>query len=563
MALPKSAKRKIFDQRYEILSIVGRGAESVVYHAKHISGTGQDVALKVLIQKNDSNGPKSGNSKALPERLRKEALTLVSCRTKHVVRLDDFHSVDDICYLSMEYAPNGDLLQYAEKLGGKVPAEQTTLFLRQCLEALEFIHATGVIHRDIKPENILVLSESEIRMADFGLALLPGDELSIDELKQGVGTFAYLPPETIHGTGYDTQSDLYALGLSFLEIAAGKNPFQELPVVDQLGARKDSELLNHAISSTSLPLNVQAVIRKLVAFDTAERFSSALEARKALDNATFEYNYPQASMDNSGDTSSLELKRESTNYSKDVSHKQKIAANSDTPEQPLSEPTARIDLDRIKSIIESNAPQKPAPQATKSSDQENQRAPRNAYPTAAKSITPQKRQSSSSRNKNAQSVRPMGIATFLTIAVGFALLTVVVLLSSNFIKAMFDDDLAGTPTKATEVSSASIASKPGPHRLHTLPRGVHSGLIKGIFPKENTPLAFLSSPSNQTLTLIVGAPGWIPTEIKTGKDHSIEYIFRTNGLILKFNQEMSSATITGTVTDVVTGKSGSWVINTP
>lgn len=562
MALPKSAKRKIFDQRYEILSIVGRGAESVVYHAKHISGTGHDVALKVLVKKNDSKEPKSVNSKDLPDRLRKEALTLVSCRTKYVVRLDDFHSVDDICYLSMEYAPNGDLLQYAEKLGGNVPAEQITLFLRQCLEALEFIHATGVIHRDIKPENILVVSESEIRMADFGLALLPGDELSIDELKQGIGTFAYLPPETIHGTGYDTQSDLYALGLSFLEIAAGKNPFQELSVVDQLGARKDSQLLDNAISSTSLPSHVQAVIRKLVAFDTAERFSSALEARKALDNATFDYNYPQASMDNSSETSS-EPKDKSTSHSKDVSHKQHVAANSDTPEGPLSEPTARIDLDRIKSIIESNAPQKRASLATNSPDQENHHELRRASSTAAKSVAPQKKQASSSRNKNIQSIRPMGIVTFLTIAVGFALLTVVVLLGSNVIRSMFDDNSAEAPTEITEVTSAPIAPKHVLHRLHTLPPGVHSGLIKGVFPKENTPLAFLSNPSNQTLTLIVGAPGWIPTEIKTGKNHSNEYIYRTNGLILKFNQEMSSATITGTVTDVVTGKSGSWVINTP
>ncbi len=562
MALPKSAKRKIFDQRYEILSIVGRGAESVVYHAKHISGTGQDVALKVLIQKNDSNGPTSGNSKALPERLRKEALTLVSCRTKHVVRLDDFHSVDDICYLSMEYAPNGDLLQYAKKLGGTVPAEQITLFLRQCLEALEFIHATGVIHRDVKPENILVLSESEIRMADFGLALLPGDELSIDELKQGVGTFAYLPPETIHGTGYDTQSDLYALGLSFLEIAAGKNPFQELPVVEQLNARKDLQLIDNAITNTSLPLHVQAVIRKLIAFDTTERFSSALEAKKALDSASFEYNYPQGSMNNKSEIAS---KREKENVAipNPATSNEALAANSDTPEKPVSEPTARIDLDRIKSIIESNTPQKRAPHATDSTHHKSQSESRRISPTSSDSVASKEKHSTLSRGKKAQSLRPMGVSTFITIAGGFALLTVIILLGSNFIRAMFHDNAIEAPTKITEAPPAAIASKPVLHRLHTLPQGVHSGIIEGVFPKENTPLAFLSNPKLGTLTLIVGAPGWVPTEIKTQKDSGNEYIFRTNGLILKFNQEMSSATITGTVTDVVTGKSGSWVINTP
>ena len=96
MALPSNTKRKIFDGRYEVLSIVGRGIDSVVYHARHVSGSNQEVALKVLLNHK--------NPTLLSERLRKEALTLVSCRHKYVVRLDDFHSVDNLCYLSMEYA---------------------------------------------------------------------------------------------------------------------------------------------------------------------------------------------------------------------------------------------------------------------------------------------------------------------------------------------------------------------------------------------------------------------------------------------------------------------------
>ena len=163
MTLPNNSKRRIFDGRYEILSIVGRGADSVVYHGRHITGTGQEVAIKVLINRDGTT--------TLTDKLRREALTLVSCRHRYVVRLDDFHSIQDLCYLSMEYAPQGDLLKYIAALPDKrLPPAQLALYLRQCLEALDFVHATGVIHRDLKPENILVSDDGFLKLTDFGLS---------------------------------------------------------------------------------------------------------------------------------------------------------------------------------------------------------------------------------------------------------------------------------------------------------------------------------------------------------------------------------------------------------
>ena len=143
----KTTKR-IFDGRYEILGIVGRGSRSVVYHARHALVPSSEVALKVLLQKKETS--------SLGEKLRKEALAMVSSRHKYVVRLDDFHSVGDLCYLSMEFAPERDLRVYAEKFGGKLGPKQVELFLSQAAEALNFIHKAGIIHRDLKPENILL-----------------------------------------------------------------------------------------------------------------------------------------------------------------------------------------------------------------------------------------------------------------------------------------------------------------------------------------------------------------------------------------------------------------------
>ena len=77
--------RKIFDDRYEILSIVGRGSASVVYHARHVLAQGTDVALKVLLERKEAG--------STTELLRREAMAMISSRHRYVVRLDDYRTV--------------------------------------------------------------------------------------------------------------------------------------------------------------------------------------------------------------------------------------------------------------------------------------------------------------------------------------------------------------------------------------------------------------------------------------------------------------------------------------
>ena len=95
-----SKTKKIFDGRYEIVGIVGRGSQSVVYRARHALVPTSEVALKVLLQ----TGKSDKDNRTLNEKLRKEALAMVSARHKYVIRIDDFHSIESLCYLSMEYA---------------------------------------------------------------------------------------------------------------------------------------------------------------------------------------------------------------------------------------------------------------------------------------------------------------------------------------------------------------------------------------------------------------------------------------------------------------------------
>ena len=267
-------KKKIFDNRYEIISIVGRGACSVVYHARHIKGNKSEVALKVLINKKGEapNG----------EKLRKEALAMVSSRHKYVIRLDDFHAIGDLAYLSMEYAPNRDVRKYMENIGGKLKPAQAELFLLQTAEALGFVHQVGIIHRDIKPDNILAVNDKEIRLGDFGVAVLPGEESSLEELQKGVGTMSYMAPEVLNGVRYDERSDIYALGVTYYEILTGIHPFDTLPMAEQMERRQDGNIPTPTSLVPEIPEYLSSAIMQALNPDPAARFPSTRELIQTL-----------------------------------------------------------------------------------------------------------------------------------------------------------------------------------------------------------------------------------------------------------------------------------------
>ncbi len=273
-----ASKKRIFDNLYEVLAIVGRGSGSVVYHARHVSAPTSEVALKVLV---DQKG-ETQNS----DRLRKEALAMVSCRDPHVIRLDDFHSVGNLCYLCLEYAPESDLRKYVTKLGGTLGAAQAELFLLQAAQALKVIHKAGILHRDIKPDNILVVNHREIRICDFGIALLPGETSTLQELQEGVGTMSYMSPEILEGKEYDHRADIYALGVSMYEMLLGRHPFDSAPLMKQLEVRQDQNVPALAAIVPNLPGYLSDIIMKALRYNPEDRFESAKDLVASLEART-------------------------------------------------------------------------------------------------------------------------------------------------------------------------------------------------------------------------------------------------------------------------------------
>lgn len=273
-----SAKKKIFDNRYEVLSIIGRGSRGVVYHARNISEREQEVALKVLIEKKGST--------PTMELLRKEALALISARHRYVIRLDDFHSLDGICYLAMELAPLGDLRRYIATKGKPLSNKQAEAYLLQSAEALEYVHKAGILHRDIKPDNLLVVDDKNVRLGDFGVALLPGETSSIEDLQKGIGTLSYMSPEVFEGTHYDVRSDLYSLGLTFFEAISGVHPFENVPLAHQVNARRTAKVPQLKSLAPNAPKGLVRAVQRCLAFDPEDRFQSCQELLEFLQNTS-------------------------------------------------------------------------------------------------------------------------------------------------------------------------------------------------------------------------------------------------------------------------------------
>jgi len=203
----------------EILELLGQGGMGAVYKARHRS-LDRLVALKIL-------PPEVGSEPAFAERFTREARALARLNHPKIVAVHDFGSADGLYYLTMEYVPGVNLRQLLQAQNLK-PAD-TLAIIPQICEALQFAHEEGIVHRDIKPENILIDTKGRVKIADFGLAKILGQDSNDSALTgthQVMGTLRYMAPEQMESAReVDHRADIYSLGVVFYELLT-----RELPV---------------------------------------------------------------------------------------------------------------------------------------------------------------------------------------------------------------------------------------------------------------------------------------------------------------------------------------------
>src|SRR6266545_2336316 len=215
----KSDRAKTFANfgDYELLEVIGRGGQGIVYRARQ-KGLNRTVALKVI-------GLGHWATEAHLKRFRREAEAAASLDHPGIVPIYEVGEREGSCYFSMKFVEGGQLDEVVKR--ETMPIRRSVELIAKVARTVHYAHEHGILHRDIKPGNILLDAKGEPLLADFGLAGLVEAESTITRTLELMGTPSYMAPEQAAGetTNVTKATDIYGLGAVFYQLLTGHPPF--------------------------------------------------------------------------------------------------------------------------------------------------------------------------------------------------------------------------------------------------------------------------------------------------------------------------------------------------
>ncbi|GAO35226.1 serine/threonine protein kinase [Sulfuricella sp. T08] len=258
--------------RFQVLRILGRGAQSVVYLA-HDPQLQREVAIKTMhFSQQEDRDLKIGA-------LIQESRTVSRLQHPNIVPIFEAGEHDSNPYLVFEYV-EGKTLAALLKEDGALPVPRAIQIIQQVLDAIAHAHQHKIIHRDLKPSNILMNPEGIPRVMDFGIATkISGAAHQGNEL---MGTPAYMSPEYINTREVSIKGDIFAAGLILYEMVTGKRAVQGNDIFQILNQIVNGPIFNPAEASEFIDEKLGDIILKALAPNPLDRYASAQEMRDAL-----------------------------------------------------------------------------------------------------------------------------------------------------------------------------------------------------------------------------------------------------------------------------------------
>ena len=264
---------RVFSNRYQITELIGVGGMAEVYGAQD-NVLGRKVAVKVML-------PQYANDPSFAQRFKQEAASAANLQSPYIVNIYDWGQDDGTYYIVMEYVRGSDL-KSAINQRGAINQRKVAEIGSQVCQALTVAHSQDIIHRDIKPQNIMVQPDGNVKVMDFGIARAKNSVKT--QTSTVLGTAHYISPEQAQGKELTAASDIYSLGVVLYEAATGELPFDGPDAISVAMKQVNETPVPPSQINPSLDRSLEAIIMKAMAKNPYERFATAKDMQRALND---------------------------------------------------------------------------------------------------------------------------------------------------------------------------------------------------------------------------------------------------------------------------------------
>jgi serine/threonine protein kinase len=251
--------------KYRVVRKLGEGATSEVFLCNDPFNR-RDVAVKLVFEEIFSD-PSRGR---LFEKLFiTEASLAGKLAHPHICEIYDAVAEDKLHYIVMEFVNGGTLEKYSDPQS-LLPVDRVVEMIFKCTRALDFAHQMGITHRDLKPANILYAGGTDVKISDFGAALIAsGEQTQVS----AIGSPAYMSPQQVKEHPLDHRTDIYSLGVVMYHLLTGRLPFQASNNFSLIYQITNVDAAPPSSYRPEIPASIDAIVKRAMAKELEERYA--------------------------------------------------------------------------------------------------------------------------------------------------------------------------------------------------------------------------------------------------------------------------------------------------